>query len=98
MAHLNTVRINNTVYSHEICLETDATFLKDNCDRAIFKVSSDAYVYDAKNDCIGKFRLDKNFHWEYHPVEGEMIKTPYTYLIEAEEKIFKILLGNQSGN
>ncbi|HET8687944.1 MAG TPA: hypothetical protein VFM18_14995 [Methanosarcina sp.] len=93
MIHLNRFRIGNEIYDHFICTETDATFLKDRLGKVLFKVNSDAYMYNGAGDYVGKFRTDENHLWEFHSSDETIFTTGNKSLIKAEMKVFKNLLG-----
>ena len=93
-SYLGAFRIGEVIYQHEIDTENDATYLIGRYRKAIFKVTSDANLYDPINR-IGSFRMGDGFMWYYEPISGDRIDTFTHNLIQAELIIFKQLLGEE---
>ena len=94
--HLNTIKINDAIFTHEIDLDIDSTFVCDEDGFVIFEVTYDGKLSDGSDIHLGNFHIGPDGFWylnigdDYHSFNR--IVTEEKEIIDAERIIFEFLL------
>jgi hypothetical protein len=98
MAYLNYIRIGEKHFTHDIDLNNDSTYLKDEDGIILFEVSYDGVMTDGSEKRYGTFHMDRENKWFFAPgASGYHSKFTMTIksndLIETEKHVFTFMLN-----
>lgn len=102
MAHLNYIRIGNKHFIHDINLENDSTYVKDEDGNILFEVTFNGIMTDGSSKQYGSFHMDPDHKWYFAVGEnGYHSKCKMTIgskdLIETEKHVFTFMLEVREG-
>ena len=98
MAYLNYIRIGEKHFTHDIDLNNDSTYLKDEDGNILFEVTSSCVMTNGSEKRYGTFHMDTNNKWFFAPGDGgyhSKLKMTINSndLIETEKHVFTFMLN-----
>lgn len=95
-SHLKHFLVGDFGFEHSIDTADDSTSIVNlDDDQRVLRIDSGGKVYDSEDKLIGRFRMDRNYHWVY---QGEGSKVSHHFysddLLLSERQLLPILLAD----
>jgi len=98
---LHVIEVNGKVFTHELSLDNDSTYIIDEDGLIVFEVSSLGTMSNGDIKTFGSFYLDPHGKWFFSLLNGgynaeTKIVTDQQDLLKAEIAIFEFLLATKT--